>query len=38
MGRSSGLTKQKIALKDKTRLRKQTNGNFNNIRNADENK
>jgi hypothetical protein len=33
--RSSGLMKQKIALKDKKKLRKQMNGTFNNISSAD---
>jgi hypothetical protein len=30
--------KQKIVLKDQKNLRKQTNGKFNNIGSADENK
>jgi hypothetical protein len=30
--------KQNIALKDKTKLRKQINGKFNNVLSADENK
>jgi hypothetical protein len=30
--------KQKMALKDKKKLRKQINGKFNNIGSADENK
>jgi hypothetical protein len=34
--RSFGLMKQKIALKDKKKLRKQINGEFNNIGSVDE--
>jgi hypothetical protein len=36
--RSSGLIKQKVALKYKRKLRKQINGKFNNTGSADENK
>jgi hypothetical protein len=37
-GGASGLMKQKMALKDKTKLRKQMNGKCNKISSADENK
>jgi hypothetical protein len=36
--RSSGLVKQKAALKDKKELRTQMNGKFNDISSAAENK
>jgi hypothetical protein len=37
-GRSSGLEKQKVALKDKRKLRTKINGKCNDISSADENK
>jgi hypothetical protein len=37
-GRSSGIMKQKLALKDEKKLRKQITIKCNNIGNADENK
>jgi hypothetical protein len=36
--RSSGLVKQKVALKDRKKLRTEITGNFNNISSADEDK